>query len=130
MRPTHRAGLLVTILLLVAANGLHAQASVHPLPTWQAALLPSASGYGRWAAEVAPRIPPQRDSLRTRSHTGTGLLVGGLIGVAATTVFLIGFCSDSDTECGIDEVGRAVVLIAVPAAAVGALIGSLIHTED
>jgi hypothetical protein len=57
-------------------------------------------------------------------------LVGGIIGVAATTVFLIGFCSDSDTKCELDEVGRAVLYIAVPAAAVGALIGSLIHTED
>jgi cation transporter-like permease len=57
-------------------------------------------------------------------------LIGGIIGAAATTVFLIGFCSDSDTKCELDEVGRAALFIAVPAAAVGALIGSLIHTED
>jgi hypothetical protein len=67
---------------------------------------------------------------RSRSHTGTGLLVGALVGVAAATVFLIGFCDDPDTKCEIDEVGRAVVFIAVPVAAVGALIGSLIRTDE
>ena len=56
--------------------------------------------------------------------------MGAVIGVAATTIFLVGFCGDSDTECGIDEIGRAVVWIAVPVTAVGALIGSLIRTED
>jgi hypothetical protein len=58
------------------------------------------------------------------------LLVGGLIGAAATTVFLVAFCSDPDTACGADEVGRAVVIIAVPCAAAGALIGSLVRTEE
>ena len=69
------------------------------------------------------------DTLSTRSHTGTGLLVGGIVGAVATTVFLAGFCSDPDTQCGADEVGRAVLFIAVPAALVGTLIGSLIRTK-
>lgn len=69
------------------------------------------------------------DTLSTRSHTGTGLLVGGIVGAVATTVFLVGFCSDPDTQCGADEVGRAVLFIAVPPALVGTLIGSLIRTK-
>lgn len=69
------------------------------------------------------------DTLSTRSHTRTGLLIGGLVGSVATAVFLAGFCSDPDTECGLDEIGRAVLFIAVPAAAAGALIGSLIRTK-
>jgi hypothetical protein len=60
---------------------------------------------------------------------GTGLLIGGLVGSAATALFLAEFCGDSDTECGADEVGRAVVIIAVPVAAGGALIGSLVRTK-
>jgi hypothetical protein len=69
------------------------------------------------------------DTLSTRSHTKTGLLVGGIVGAVATTVFLAGFCSDADTQCGADEVGRAVLFIAVPPALVGTLIGSLIRTK-
>ncbi|HKU61271.1 MAG TPA: hypothetical protein VJQ44_08655 [Gemmatimonadales bacterium] len=53
-----------------------------------------------------------------------------MVGAAATTLFLVGFCGDPDTSCGEDEVGRAVLVIAVPCAAGGALIGSLIHTEE
>ena len=69
------------------------------------------------------------DTLGTRSHTGTGLLIGGVVGAVATTVFLAGFCSDPDTQCGADEVGRAVLFIAVPSALVGTLIGSLVRTQ-
>jgi len=57
------------------------------------------------------------------------LLIGGLVGVSAATVFLIGFCDGPDTACGADEIGRAPVVIAVPCAAVGELIGSLVRTE-
>ena len=64
----------------------------------------------------------------TRSHTGKGLLIGGIVGAVATSVFLIGFCSDADTSCGADEVGRAVLIIGVPPAVAGAVIGSLIRT--
>jgi hypothetical protein len=65
----------------------------------------------------------------TRSHTLTGLLIGGLVGAAATGLFLAAFCSDADTQCGADEVGRAVLIIAVPPAVVGAVVGSLIRTK-
>jgi hypothetical protein len=79
---------------------------------------------------IAPNSERWRsDTLSTRSHTRTGLLIGGLVGSVATAVFLAGFCSDPDTECGLDEIGRAVLFIAVPAAAAGALIGSLIRTK-
>ena len=54
--------------------------------------------------------------------------VRSAVGLAATGLFLAAFCGDADTECGADEYGRALVIIAVPAAAAGALIGSLIHT--
>jgi hypothetical protein len=128
MRQLRRVGLLMAALLLSPAGALASQAAARPLPSWDAEeLLPSATGTQRWAADVGPG---KQVSLRTRSHTVTGLLVGAVVGVAATTVFLIGFCDDPDTQCGIDEVGRALVIIAVPAAAVGALIGSLIRTED
>jgi hypothetical protein len=69
-------------------------------------------------------------SSETHSHTLTGLLVGSLVGAVATGVFLAAFCSDADTQCGADEVGRAVVIIAVPPAVVGAVIGSLIRTKS
>ena len=112
-----KTGLLVTVLLLGSTPGAQGQVASRPLPRWHAAL-PSTPANHNWAWQSAA----------ARSHTKTGLLVGGIIGLAATTVFLIGFCGDPDTACGIDEVGRAVLIIAVPAAAVGALIGSLIHS--
>lgn len=93
---------------------LNAQALSEPLPSWTLDDSP-----GAW----------RLDSLSTRSHTGTGLLIGGLVGAAATAIFLAGFCSDPDTQCGADEVGRAVLIIAVPPALVGMLIGSLIRTR-
>jgi hypothetical protein len=113
-----KTGLLLTVLLFGSTGGVEAQVAARPLPTWQAAL-PSHAGNTHWAWQ---------DSTATRSHTGTGLLVGAIVGVSAATVFLIGFCDDPDTECGADEVGRAVLFIAVPTAALGALIGSLIHS--
>ena len=128
MKQSSRFGWLLAILCLAPGSGLLAQAAARPVPTWHAALPLQGSGRGPGWTE-APRLIPQ-NSLAAGSQVRTGLLVGSIIGVAATTVFLIGFCSDADTECGADEVGRAVLFIGVPAAALGALVGSLIHTED
>jgi hypothetical protein len=129
MRQLAKTGLLLTPLLLGGSVGVEAQAAARPFPTWQPApLLPGALESHPGADQVARLV--LQDSTERRSHTGTGLLVGGIVGVAATTVFLIGFCDDPDTQCGIDEVGRALLIIALPAAALGALIGSLIHSED
>jgi len=122
-------GLLLALLLLGSHPGAQAQAATAPLPAWRAE--PSATdGVLSWqrAWDVAPALWPV-DSPEKHSHTWTGLLVGGLVGGAATAVFLAAFCGDPDTSCGADEVGRAVVIIAVPVAAAGALIGSLIRTE-
>jgi len=106
--------LLAIGLCLGSPARLRAQALDAPLPSWS---LDDSPGPWRW------------DSLSTRSHTGTGLLIGGLVGSVATAVFLAGFCSDPDTQCGADEVGRAVLIITVPPALVGMLIGSLIRTR-
>ncbi|HXZ71051.1 MAG TPA: hypothetical protein VEH31_09320, partial [Streptosporangiaceae bacterium] len=62
-------------------------------------------------------------------HTTTGLLIGGLVGAAATGAFLAAFCRDPDTRCGTDEVARAVIIIALPPTVLGAMIGSLIRTK-
>ena len=118
MRAACTTGLL--LLSLVSTPSLQAQKMAPPLTGWDAGLL--------WQDRT--RVPHVLSQQGRRSHTGTGLLVGAVIGAAATTVFLIGFCSDADTKCEMDEVGRAVLFIAVPAAALGALIGSLIHTDD
>ena len=124
------AGSLLLALGSVALpSELGAQAAGAPVPALEAELPAPADG-----ARLAPTgyrsasfAIPQRSA---RSRTGTGLLVGALVGVAATTAFLVPFCSDPDTSCGGDEVGRAAVLIAVPSAALGALIGSLVRTDE
>jgi hypothetical protein len=108
------------MLWLALPTELPAQVATTPFPTW-ANELPQAQS--RRPALVLV------DSSTTRSHAGSGLLIGGVVGAAATTLFLIGFCSDPDTSCGVDEVGRAALVIAVPAAALGALIGMLVRTE-
>ena len=113
------AGLLA-MLWLALPTALPAQVATTPFPTW-ANELPQPQSRHRTLVPV--------DSSTTRSHVGTGLLIGGVIGAAATTLFLIGFCSDPDTSCGVDEVGRAGLVIAVPPAALGALIGMLVRTE-
>jgi len=118
---------LLLALPLSGAAGLQAQASAAPLPAWRARIPEDGADLRRPVRQVVRFVAT--DSVRTRSHTWTGLLIGGLVGAAATTVFLIEFCGDPDTECGADEVGRAALVFALPAAAVGALVGSLIKTE-
>jgi hypothetical protein len=121
--------LLAALLALAAPAAARAQAAPLPFPRWQGNLPPG-------TAALAARTEPQgaaalaRESAAVRRHTGTGLLIGGVVGAAATTVFLIGFCSDPDTSCGVDEVGRATVIIGVPCAAAGALIGWLVKTDE
>lgn len=113
---------LLTVLLLGTAQVLPGQVLAPHLAAWRPA---------PWAASTArvAAVPLAVASSETHSHTLTGLLIGGLVGAAATGVFLAAFCSDADTQCGADEVGRAVVIIAVPPAVVGAVIGSLIRTK-
>jgi hypothetical protein len=128
LRHAGTTGLFLSVLLLGSLDHLEAQAAPPPLPTWHPQL-PNEARPRSWASSAGPLLPVEPGS-RTHSHTWTGLLIGGLVGGAATAVFLAGFCGDPDTQCGADEVGRAVVIIAVPAAAAGALIGSLIRTKD
>lgn len=120
---------LLALLLLGSHPGVQAQVATAPPPAWRAE--PSATGgilSWQLARDVAPALRLV-ESPQKHSHTWTGLLVGGLVGGAATAVFLAAFCGDPDTVCGADEVGRVVVIIAVPVAAAGALIGSLILTK-
>ena len=117
------AGMLPAVLLLGTAQILPGQALTPHLSPWRPALVSEP------AVHLAP-LPRELTNGETHSHTMTGLLIGSLVGVAATGVFLAAFCSDPDTQCGADEVGRAVVIIAVPPALVGALIGSLIKTKS
>jgi hypothetical protein len=118
---TGNTGLLLAVMLLGTAQILSGQALAPRLTSWRPA---------RWtegAVRVAP--VPRVASAETHSHTLTGLLIGGLVGAGATGLFLAVFCSDADTQCGADEVGRAVLIIAVPPAVLGAVIGSLIRTK-
>jgi hypothetical protein len=121
--------LLLAVLGLAHPATLQGQVAATPFPTWQEELVldggeAEPSGIRH---EVSTGLLLEGSS--TRSHAGTGLLIGGIVGAVATTVFLVGFCGDPDTACGADEVGRAVVLIGVPFAAVGTLIGWLVRTE-
>ncbi len=107
---------------------LEAQARAPSLHRWQAEL-PAQQHRSSFADKLEYAVPEDSIS-KTHSHTFTGLLIGSAVGLASTGLFLAAFCGDPDTECGADEYGRALVIIAVPAAAAGALIGSLIHTRE
>jgi hypothetical protein len=125
-----RTRLVAAFLLLVSLESttmLAAQALAPPLPRWRAQL-PAAASRPLLASAATSVAYVPGDSSGHR-HTMTGLLIGGLVGTVATGAFLVAFCSDSDTQCGADEVGRAALYIALPAAALGAVIGSLIRTR-
>jgi hypothetical protein len=119
--------LLGIVLCLGGSTRLQGQALGAPIRSW------NSDPVSLDAQETRQRYlgsrPWRSDTLSRHSHTGTGLLIGGVVGAIATAVFLAGFCSDPDTQCGADEVGRAFLFIAVPTAAVGTLIGSLIRTK-
>jgi hypothetical protein len=135
-RESHPAASTPRQLSVVAFLALHvcgtthleAQARVLSLPRWRAEL-PAKQHLSSLADKLDYAVPEDSTS-KTHSHTLTGLLIGSALGLAATGLFLAGFCGDPDTECGADEYGRAILIIAVPAAAAGALIGSLIHTGE
>jgi hypothetical protein len=120
---TYATGLLLILIGHVLPAELHAQAAAARFDTWQQRLPQETGVMGQLRAEPA-------GALATRDHTGTGLLIGGLVGAAATTLFLVAFCGDPDTACGMDEVGRAAIVITPPFAVAGALIGSLARTEE
>jgi hypothetical protein len=121
--------LLVIGLCLGSSPKIQGQARGAPFDSWSSDGVSLDSRESpRWGL-TSTTGPWHSDTSSTRSHTRTGLLIGGLVGSAAAAVFLAGFCSDPDTECGLDEIGRAVLFIAVPTAAVGALIGSLVRTK-
>lgn len=103
----------LAVAIALAATGLPAQERFVPV------------------SSLRTRSPELRDSgVTDREHaamssTGTGVLVGGVIGLSAAAFFLTVFCSDGDTQCGADEFLRAVVVFAVPPAVVGGVIGAL-----
>ena len=118
-RPT---GTLLAILLLGTSHILPGQVLAPPVIGWRFTL-PTQTTIR------APLGPQMVVSSGRHSNTLTGLLIGSLVGAAATGTFLAAFCSDPDTRCGADEVARAGVIIAVPSAIVGAVIGSLVRTK-
>jgi hypothetical protein len=92
--------LLVIGLCLGSSAKLQGQALGASLPSWSSdgVLLNAPETAQRYFAPISG--PWRSDTLSTRSHTGTGLLIGGLVGGVATPIFLAGFCSDADTQCG------------------------------
>jgi hypothetical protein len=64
-----------------------------------------------------------------RSHWVRGGVIGLGLGFAASGLFLAAFCSDPDTSCHADTVGRVLALIALPPTAVGLGIGLAVRTE-
>jgi hypothetical protein len=129
LRCTCATGLLLILVGLVLPAALNAQVAAARFETWQERPPQGRDGMGRPRAESGVRLALAQRAA-TRNHTGTGLLIGGLVGAAATTLFLVAFCGDPDTACGVDEVGRAAIVITPPFAVAGALIGSLARTEE
>jgi hypothetical protein len=129
MRPSldWLAGLAVAAFLLGAPSVAPAQTASHPFAVWDEEF-PGREGTSLRHAIAGARMPDHERS--AGNHAGTGLLVGAGVGIAAAIVFLIPFCDDPDTECGADEVGRAVAVFTVPSALAGALVGSLIRKSE
>ncbi len=129
-----RAPAVLAAALLLASSGtvfpshVHAQGVPAPFPTWHAEV--PLGGAARRSTLHRETVPVEIRKSVSRTHTETGLLIGGLVGVGVTTAFLVLFCSDPDTSCGAGEVATAAMVFTLPTAAVGALIGSLVQTEE
>ena len=123
-----RSQLLSTVCSAsLLAGAAHAQAPALPsrqFTPWRPAAAPGNAVVSRQVGALKPGAET------TRSGAVTGLLVGSIVGVAATGVFLALFCGDPDTSCGADEVGRAAIVLVPPPAILGALIGSLGQSDD
>jgi hypothetical protein len=119
---------LSALLLLGGPEALTAQTLVPPSAGWR--VHPPGRTLRPLPATAAPLHLALPADTAVHRHTVVGLLVGGVVGIAATAAFLTTFCSDPDTRCHADTAARAVFLISLPPAAVGGLIGWLIRTRD
>ncbi len=63
------------------------------------------------------------------SHWVRGAAIGLATGLAASGLFLAAFCSDLDTSCHADTVGKVVALIGLPPTVIGVGIGLAIRSE-
>lgn len=124
MTAVPRTAILIVATLLFGGEPLFGQHLRAPFPSWEAPL-PAVTSTDR----AAP--PPAGMGSVTRSHTLTGLVIGGVIGAGVAGVLLATHCSDADpdTQCSTDGGLAIVALFAVPGALAGALIGSLIRTK-
>ena len=65
-----------------------------------------------------------------RDHkTWTGLAIGAGVGLLAGALLTSAFCSDPDSSCDTHEAAPAVLIVAVPFAALGGIVGSMVQTE-
>jgi len=128
MRP-HRARILAALLALAPAASLHAQATAPHAAAWRADPPRIAAVDGRAATGGHRTRFTAGDTARTKTHPVTGLAIGAGAGLAAAGLLLSGFCSGGDDICSSSDKGRLLFITVVPAAALGALIGSLIHTH-
>ena len=92
--PAVFAAVLLALLGTVLPSRVHAQAERPPLPAWRAEL--PLGGTARRPG-MPREIPPvaMRELSVSRTHTKTGLLIGGLVGTAATATLLILYCKRS-----------------------------------
>jgi hypothetical protein len=118
-----RATCILLLTLLLGGEPVAAQAHSAPLPRWVPTLPTPASAH-----LTSP--PLAGADTETKSHTLTGLVIGGAVGAAVVGVLLATHCSDADpdTQCTGDNLGLFAVFV-IPGAVVGAVIGSLIRTK-
>ena len=119
--------LLITLLLGGAAS-LRAQMAAPSAAAWRADA-PVLATPAVMPPLAAPAEVSVADTATSHGHTTEGLLIGGIVGVAAAGLFLAGFCNDTESPCQGDEYARALVFIALPPAVAGALIGTLVRTK-
>lgn len=124
-RSTVVACAAVAALVLVSGTHSHAQARAPAWAVWEPALPVEAPAGPVGAPAVA--LDGER-----KSHAVTGLLVGATVGALGTLIVLSSVCSDADedTDCGGSRTFPAkMVVVAIPFALLGAVVGSLIKTR-
>jgi hypothetical protein len=114
----------------VMARGITARPLVGVVNDWQPdALVIRSIEHPTTMRIPLPALTRLDVSQGRRSHWVRGGAIGLVTGLAASGLFLAAFCSDPDTSCHADTVGKVTAIFGLPPTMIGLGIGLAIRSE-